>query len=108
MADKTEPSVLVERHPGLMGLVLNRPRVLNTLNREMIRLLTLGLEEALAASDVGLVLISGAGERGFCAGGDLKELTRAVQTGLRITSPPKALIHGKYSRSSLYQRKRRS
>ena len=81
MTDKTEPPVLVERHPGLMGLVLNRPRVLNTLNREMIRLLTLGLEEALVASDVGLVLISGAGERGFCAGGDLKELTRAVQTG---------------------------
>jgi enoyl-CoA hydratase len=81
MNDKTEPPVLVERHPGLMGLVLNRPRVLNTLNREMIRLLSLGLEEALAASDVGLVLISGAGERGFCAGGDLKELTRAVQAG---------------------------
>jgi enoyl-CoA hydratase len=81
MADKTEPSILVERHPGLMGLVLNRPQVLNTLNREMIRLLTQGLEEALVASDVNLVLISGAGERGFCAGGDLKELTRAVQAG---------------------------
>ena len=81
MTDKTEPPVLVERHPGLMGLVLNRPRVLNTLNREMIRLLTLGLEAALVASDVKLVVISGAGERGFCAGGDLKELTRAVQAG---------------------------
>ena len=78
---QTEPPVLVERHPGLMALVLNRPRVLNTLNREMIRLLTPGLEEALAAADVSLVLISGAGERGFCAGGDLKELTRAVQAG---------------------------
>ena len=81
MVDQTEPPVLVIRHPGLMGLVLNRPRVLNTLNREMIRLLTRGLEEALAASDVRLVVISGAGERGFCAGGDLKELTRAVQAG---------------------------
>ena len=81
MTDKTEPSILVERHPGLMSLVLNRPRVLNTLNREMIRLLTLGLEAALVASDVKLVVISGAGERGFCAGGDLKELTRAVQAG---------------------------
>lgn len=64
-----------------MVLVLNRPRVLNTLNREMIRLLTRGLEEALAAPDVRLVVISGAGDRGFCAGGDLKELTRAVQAG---------------------------
>jgi enoyl-CoA hydratase/carnithine racemase len=64
-----------------MALVLNRPRVLNTLNREMIRLLTRELEKALAAADVGLVVICGAGDRGFCAGGDLKELTRAVQAG---------------------------
>ena len=81
MSDKTELPVLVTRHPGLMGLVLNRPRVLNTLNREMIRHLTRALEAALAADDVSLVLISGAGDRGFCAGGDLKELTRAVQAG---------------------------
>jgi len=47
----------------------------------MIRLLTLGLEEALAAADVRLVVIGGAGDRGFCAGGDLKELTQAVQAG---------------------------
>ncbi len=81
MTDQTELPVLATRSPGLMTLVLNRPRVLNTLNREMIRLLTRGLEEALAAADVRLVLISGAGDRGFCAGGDLKELTRAVQDG---------------------------
>src|SRR4030042_738206 len=81
MADKTEPPVLVTRSPGLMALVLNRPRVLNTLNREMIRLLTRGLEEALATADVRLVVICGAGDRGFCAGGDLKELTQAVQDG---------------------------
>ena len=47
----------------------------------MIRLLTLGLEEALAGAGVRLVVICGAGDRGFCAGGDLKELTRAVQSG---------------------------
>jgi enoyl-CoA hydratase len=81
MGEKTESPILVERYPGLVGLVLNRPRVLNTLNREMIRLLTRALEGALVAADVRLVVISGAGERGFCAGGDLKELTRAVQAG---------------------------
>jgi enoyl-CoA hydratase len=81
MVDHTEPPVLVERYPGLMSVVLNRPRVLNTLNRDMIRRLTQTLEAALAADDVRVVVISGAGERGFCAGGDLKELTGAVQTG---------------------------
>jgi enoyl-CoA hydratase len=64
-----------------MTLVLNRPRVLNTLNGEMIGLLRRGLEEAVAAAEVRLVVISGAGDRGFCAGGDLKELTGAVRAG---------------------------
>jgi enoyl-CoA hydratase len=81
MVDQTESPVLAIRSPGLMTLVLNRPRVLNTLNREMIRLLTRGVEEALAAAGINLVVIGGAGDRGFCAGGDLKELTRAVQDG---------------------------
>ena len=52
MADKTESPVLIKQPPGLMVLVLNRPRVLNTLNREMIRLLARALKEALAAADV--------------------------------------------------------
>jgi enoyl-CoA hydratase/carnithine racemase len=79
MADLQEPSVLVRRSPGLMAIVLNRPRVLNTLNREMIRRLRRACDSALATEGVRLVLISGAGEKGFCAGGDLKELTQAVR-----------------------------
>ena len=79
MADPQEPSVLVRRSPGLMAIVLNRPRVLNTLNLEMIRVLRRAFNAALATEGVQLVLISGAGEKGVCAGGDLKELTQAVR-----------------------------
>ena len=79
MDDQTPSPILVNRAPGLMVITLNRPRVLNTLNLEMIRLLRRALEEALAADEVSLVLICGAGDRGFCAGGDLKELTQAVR-----------------------------
>jgi enoyl-CoA hydratase len=81
MAGAGETPILITRHPGLMVISLNRPRVLNTLNREMIRLLRQGMDEALAAAEVRLVCICGAGERGFCAGGDLKELTRSVREG---------------------------
>jgi enoyl-CoA hydratase/carnithine racemase len=45
----------------------------------MIRLLRRGFDEALTDDGVRLVLISGTGEKGFCAGGDLKELTQAVR-----------------------------
>jgi len=79
MTDPQEPPVLVRRSPGLMALTLNRPRVLNTLNLEMIHLLRRTFNAALGEDRVRLVLISGAGEKGFCAGGDLKELTQAVR-----------------------------
>lgn len=79
MRTQTDLPILVKRPPGLMALTLNRPRVLNTLNREMIRLLRRAFDEALDDDGVRLVVISGAGGKGFCAGGDLKELTQAVR-----------------------------
>ena len=79
MAEPEESPVLVQRRGGLLNLVLNRPRVLNTLNLEMIRRLRGLLDEAREDEGVRLIVLSGAGERGFCAGGDLKELARALQ-----------------------------
>jgi enoyl-CoA hydratase len=74
-------SILVNRRSALLALTLNRPAILNVLNLEMIRLLRLAFDEALADDRVRLVLIGGAGDRGFCAGGDLKQLTQAVRQG---------------------------
>ncbi len=60
--------------PHVLLVTLNRPEVSNAFNtamgREVIRLFE-GL--ALEAGDVRCVIITGAGERAFCAGGDLKE-----------------------------------
>jgi enoyl-CoA hydratase/carnithine racemase len=81
MSEAAPDPVLVYRHPGLLGLVLNRPEVINTLNLEMVRRLRRALEKARPAPDLRLVMLSGAGERGFSAGGDLKPLARAVQAG---------------------------
>lgn len=74
-----EPPVLMERRPGVLELVLNRPRVINTLNLEMIRLLQQGLDTALTDAGCRLILLRGSGERGFCAGGDLKALGQTVR-----------------------------
>ena len=79
--EPAEPPVLVQRRGRLLSLVLNRPRVLNTLNLETIRLLHDALAVARAEAEVRLLVLSGAGERGFCAGGDLKELFQAAQRG---------------------------
>jgi len=73
------PQVLVEHRAGMRELILNRPRVLNTLNLEMIRGLKHGLDAARADAGCRLVLLSGVGSRGFCAGKDLKALAQLVR-----------------------------
>ena len=74
-----ESPVQVKHYPHLLAIVLNRPRVLNTLNLEMVQLIQKALAAALPDDRVRLVLFQGAGGQGFCAGGDLKALARAVQ-----------------------------
>ncbi len=76
-----QPPVLTAARGPLFLLTLNRPRALNSLNLEMIRLLRRGLETALRNPAVRLVVIRGAGDRGFCAGGDIKALAAAVAAG---------------------------
>jgi enoyl-CoA hydratase len=73
--------VIVQPRAGLLALVLNRPRVLNSLNLEMVGLLRRGLEAARQSAAVRLVVLTGAGERGFCAGGDLKVLVERLKAG---------------------------
>ena len=77
--DHKEPGVLVERYDSMMAIILNRPRAINALTTEMIRLIRQALDEAQAGNRFQFVLLSGAGSRGFCAGGDIKRLAKAVR-----------------------------
>jgi enoyl-CoA hydratase len=70
----TEPEILFERR-GAAGLVtLNRPKALNALTLNMVRLLTRQLDEWASDPDVTRVVVSAAGGRAFCAGGDIRAL----------------------------------
>lgn len=60
---------------GALGLIaLNRPRVINSLSREMIRQIEAALDRFEQDSSIAAVLVTGEGERGFCAGGDIRML----------------------------------
>lgn len=65
----------------LLLVTLNRPKVINSLNLEMVRLLQAALEIARNDRQIWAILLRGAGERGFCAGADLKTLGQAIQGG---------------------------
>ena len=60
--------------PHVLLVRLNRPEVLNALNTQMGRdVLDLWTRLTAEPGDVRCVVLTGAGERAFCAGGDLKE-----------------------------------
>jgi enoyl-CoA hydratase/carnithine racemase len=63
----------------MASIVLNRPRVLNSLNLDMIRALDGLLDEVERDERFQFVLLSGAGERGFCAGGDIRAIAEVVR-----------------------------
>ncbi|RII09698.1 Carnitinyl-CoA dehydratase [Streptomyces sp. YIM 130001] len=67
-----EEPILLHTRGRAAHIVLNRPRALNALNHAMVR----SIDEALTAWEhdpaVETVVITGAGERGLCAGGDIR------------------------------------
>ena len=73
-ADGPGQKVLVRASGSLGRLTLNRPRAINALDLDMIRLLHEALDAWEFDSDIDTVLLDGAGERGLCAGGDVRGL----------------------------------
>jgi enoyl-CoA hydratase/carnithine racemase len=76
-----EPVVKTDAEGSLLTIQLNRPRVLNSLNLDMIRMIRVSLEKAISEDSCKCVLLCGVGERAFCAGGDIKMLTCSVTEG---------------------------
>jgi len=68
--------LLVERRGRALWLTLNRPQALNALNRDMAIAVHRALFNAALESTPDLVVIEGAGDRAFCAGGDVALLGR--------------------------------
>ncbi|MCS6986872.1 MAG: enoyl-CoA hydratase/isomerase family protein [Sphingomonadaceae bacterium] len=63
------------RREGRIGIAtLNRPQALNALNRAMCRAYHRKLVEWSLEPDVEAIVIEGAGDRAFCAGGDIRAL----------------------------------
>jgi enoyl-CoA hydratase/carnithine racemase len=66
---------LIARTEGSAGIIrLNRPKAINAVTLEMFRDIDRALDRFEADPEVGLILLEGAGERGLCAGGDIRAL----------------------------------
>jgi len=69
-----EAEVIIETRGRMGVMTLNRPEALNSLTLSMIREMTKALLSWRTDDDIVGVLVQGAGERAFCAGGDIRML----------------------------------
>jgi len=68
-------NILIEITDGIGVVKINRPQALNALNSEVVEELESALREVEQDADVKVVVITGAGEKAFVAGGDIKEMS---------------------------------
>ena len=73
--------ILFDRRGAAGIITLNRPQALNAVTHDMVRALAKKLREWAADPAVTRVIIKAAGERAFCAGGDIRDLYELGRAG---------------------------
>jgi len=77
-------TILLQKKKGVATLTLNRPEVLNAMDNEMNRELRAALDEMRADTSIRVLIVTGAGDRAFSAGRDLKEYSGARATPIEV------------------------
>jgi len=109
MESSTNTAVLYEKEGPIAWITLNRPEAVNAVNQEVRELLPRYLFQAEADPEVRVLVLCGAGPRGFCAGADLKDFGREqspvemrasrrhehwIDAFERVSKPVVAAVHG--------------
>ena len=76
----TDKIVLVERRGSIATITLNRPAQMNALSHALRQEFAKTLEALESDPDIRVLILTGAGNRAFCAGLDLKELAEGGQS----------------------------
>jgi enoyl-CoA hydratase len=80
-AGAAEPDVIARRE-GFAGIIrLNRPKTINAVTVEMFRDIDKALDRFEADPSVAVIVLEGAGDRGLCAGGDVRALYESSKVG---------------------------
>jgi len=74
--------LLTEQKDGVMVITLNRPEVMNSFNWALLHAMEAKIAEIRFDPNIRVVIITGAGERAFCTGADLKE--RRTYTPMQV------------------------
>lgn len=81
-----EPQLIVGRTGAIGRLRLNRPKALNSLTLDMVRAMQAALDAFGDDPGVAAVLVTGEGERGLCAGGDIRAIYESGRAGTDLAA----------------------
>ena len=84
-------TLLVERDGAVAVVTINRPKVLNALNRQTIGEIDRAMRELQRDEAIRAVVLTGAGEKSFVAGADINELA--------VLSPAEGQLHGRHGQA---------
>jgi enoyl-CoA hydratase len=73
------PAVVFEKEDGIAIVTMNRPEVRNAINPEMLCRLADAWEAINTDPEIRVAILTGAGDKAFCAGADLNKLVRMMQ-----------------------------
>ncbi len=79
-----EPTIIVQAEGSLGRIRLNRPRALNSLTLEMVRQIAEALDHFEGDARIAAVLLTGEGDRGLCAGGDIRAIYESGRSDGRL------------------------
>jgi enoyl-CoA hydratase len=93
-----QPEVLVRVQKNVGRLTLNRPQALHALTQTMCEIMIAALLDWQEDPEIYMVIIDHAGERGFCAGGDIRML---AHSGAGDGKEARAFFHTEYQLNHL-------
>jgi naphthoate synthase len=78
---KTYQDILYEKADGIAKITINRPEVRNAFRPQTVREMIDAMDEAREDPEVGVVILTGAGDEAFCSGGDQRVRGKAGYVG---------------------------
>ena len=94
-------TVKLEFDGAIATVVLNRPEVLNALNSQLLAELSLALDELKQHPELKVCIVTGAGDKAFVAGADIKELSSLDPFGAAAFSMRSDIIKQKMDELSI-------
>jgi enoyl-CoA hydratase/carnithine racemase len=93
MSDTAQPDpVLVERKGAVQWITINREARRNALNEQVVRTIDAAIKAAVDGCEVRAIVITGAGDKAFCAGADLAKGTQGFAFAVDFARPKHYIV----------------